>query len=311
MKSNSMLLVALLLFSGFASFACNSCSQVSIANNATYLMQNTLSDYVSLQGQCASFHSQNIESVQSNDNLFSTELLLKKGVNKQIYIWSALPMRFNIRRVDHNQLRNIGLGDIRFGIDYRFRSITVGSVQLVPILSGGVKTPTGHYEHYLPSQGMPRSFNLGTGSWGVSINPMLMLQYKKWGALLSGLYFTNRANKYDYQYGSQSSLSANLYYAIYSKGVTQVLPSLGLMLDKVANDSYQDNTQKQTGGQSTLLQFGLSAQTNRHSFSFEYRKPIRQEYAQNSVALRDIYTARYTFLLKKQTTKRVEKLLNN
>ncbi len=300
MKSNKLLLIALLLLLGNIASACNSCSQVSVFSSAGFLIQNTLNDNISVQGQCAKFRGQSSEGTISNDNIMSTEHMLKKGINKRMYVWVGVPIHAKQRMVNNDKLYNNGLGDIRLGMDYQFKARSISSAfKIVPVISGGIKTPTGHYEHYLASQGMPRSFNLGTGAWGGFMNPMVLMNYKKWGGMLSGLLYAQTTNKYGYRYGSQSNLSATIYYTFFAKRKVQMLPNFGIALDKVSNDKYNGYTETQTGGGSVLLQIGTSVQSKRHGVSFAYQKPIDQSYANNTTQLCQLYTARYTFLLKK------------
>lgn len=281
--------------------ACNSCSQVSVVSDNGLLLQNVLNDYVSLQARRASFSSQNLENEQSNDRLLNYELMFKKRINKKIYAWAAIPYHTNHREINfQTALQNSGLGDVRVGFDYRFKPKQFSdSVSLTPIITLGAKAPTGHYEHYIISQGMPRSFNTGTGAWGGFANASVRWRKKKLGGVLSAAYFLQGKNKYEYQYGHQQNVTTTIFYNFFSKKQTNILPMLGMTWDGVSSDFYRGEKQTvSTGGSSTMAQIGCTILRESHVFSVEANLPMVQSYASHSVMLNNVCTARYTFLIK-------------
>lgn len=301
MKSNNMLLVICFLFASKCALACNSCSQLSVVSDNGLLLQNVLNDYVSLQARRAVFTSKLLENSQSNDQLFNYELVIKKSINNRIYVWAAVPYHRNHRfTAQESSISRNGLGDIRFGIDYKFKDLLPSKpVVLTPILTAGIKTPTGHYEHYILSQGMPRSFNPGTASWGALINQSFRLKYKQVGAALSASYFHQTKNKYGYRYGDQTNLTATVFYNFFADKTYQVLPMLGLVVDHFGLDHYRNGqADSYTGGRSKMAQIGCTLLKGQHIISAELRKPLAQTYAGKTVSLNNLCSIRYTYLFK-------------
>jgi len=151
MTSNKKLLLLIVFkFISTIGLACNSCSQVSVVSDNGLLLQNVLNDYFSLQTRIVSFASHGQENEKSNDKLIASELMMKKGLSPKIYAWAAIPYQNNYRQFDAlPALKNHGLGDVRLGVDYSFNEINLAeSFQVRPILTVGIKAPTGHYEHY-------------------------------------------------------------------------------------------------------------------------------------------------------------------
>jgi hypothetical protein len=309
MTSNKLLLCLCLLFIAKISVACNSCSQLSIAGSGGLVLKNVLNNYVSLQIMQNSFVSNNGEHEQSSDKLLNYELMIKKSITNKLYAWGAIPYNRNTRKMETVEYSRNGLGDIRLGLDYKFNTIQVtDSLTLVPILSAGIKSPMGHYEHYIVSQGMPNSFNLGSGSWGAIVNPMIRMRYKKLGGVLSGTILYQGRNKYDYRYGLQKNLTTTIFYKLYEKKKCKLLPMAGFSLDHMQSDSPEvKKSNPLTGGYSFQLQCGLTLVGDRHVFAAEVRNPLSQSYADNTVRLKHIVSLRYTYLLKNQKQTNIKK----
>ena len=279
-------------------YACNSCSQISVSSGSGVLMQNMLQDYVSIQYRRVSFFSNTEALDASTDVLTTTELTLKKNITKQLYVWTSVPYQYNIRSFQNDQLQRHGVGDARLGADYRFGNLLKSEdIYLAPIISLGVKAPTGHYEHYLLSQGMPRSFNEGTGAWAALGTATFQARYKKVGAQIAGTFFYQGKNKYDYQYGHQVNFNSTVYYDLsYGKNVA-LYPSLGVSFDEVLPDTYSSGLRdKSTGGSSWLLQAGGTIKRKVHALTFQYQCPLSQYYAGNTVNLSNVYSCQYTYL---------------
>jgi hypothetical protein len=260
-------------------------------------MQNITQDYFSLRYSHIGFKSVGAENT-SNDVLSSAELMFKKRIKGNFYGWVVAPYKLNTRYMPNETLKAYGIGDVRIGADYRFKDVLrAEDYQLVPILSMGIKAPTGHYEHYLPSQDMPRSFNEGTGAWAGMASAVFQFKHKKLGAALGTTYFYQGKNKYDYQFGNQWNSSIAAYYELFSSKSIRLYPSIGFTADQVYHDKLNNSKDIWTGGNSLQLQTGLSARRKSHALSFQYQLPLAQSYASNTTQLKSIYTCQYTLLL--------------
>ena len=121
-------------------------------------------------------------------------------------------------------------------------------------IGGGIKLPTGKYldEDKQNTAQNANLFQLGTGSFDLSLNMMYDVRLQDAGLNISAGYKMNTANKYEYRYGNKLTTSAQAYYKVRINDKFNIAPSAGIMYEKSQKDIDDEIVVDISGGQPVI-----------------------------------------------------------
>ncbi|RMD69422.1 MAG: hypothetical protein D6818_10350, partial [Bacteroidetes bacterium] len=133
--------------------------------------------------------------------------------------------------------RHSGPGDLWLQSGYRYLNLRLAcNLQIMAEGVASLRLPTGRYEANLEeTQGLPRAFNPGRGSWAGRMQHRLALRYGAWG-LFQHVAWTHAAATADgYRFGDSFQASALLYHTFKPRTLT-INPWLGGIYEHIAAD---------------------------------------------------------------------------
>ena len=206
------------------------------------------------------------------------------NLTDRVRITMSVPYSFNEKS---NTSKN-GLGDISLSRFYQFlnkRKTTGANTLLVQSLwiGGGVKLATGEYNATDKTDQSINLFQLGTGSYDISLYMMYDVRLQDAGVNLNAGYKINSSNRFDYSYGNKFSGSAQLYHKFRLRPWLMVAPNAGVQYECSGTDRDAGLQVTASGGNLLLGTLGVEAEVGRVSLGANWQAPMRQNLASGMV----------------------------
>ncbi|MCA1763612.1 MAG: hypothetical protein ABR574_00935 [Cryomorphaceae bacterium] len=242
----------------------------------------------------------NGESRVLSDNFDSYELWGRFYLSPRIQVLAFLPYRVHSRKESLRTTRISGIGDMAAMVNYTvFNTADTTRIKLKhSLLAGvGVKLPTGKYQQRDDSgSSLPAQFQVGNGAYALTGNLNYTLRYRNWGAQFDFNYRYNTINEWQYRFGNQVALNANVFY-MWVQNSLVILPSMGISFEHYQKDEEYGVVKPETGGEIALLNAGADVYFKQFFARANIQKPIEQNlpFAQPNAGVRMNFSVGVSF----------------
>lgn len=245
-------------------FACDMCASGGSANYIG-IVPNFSKNLTGLrlQIQNSKFLTSNLNtngnSAILEDNYYRTDWWFRLFASSGWQILGFVPYQVHQRTETLRQTEIQGVGDI--AIYTNFTLINTGdSVNAKNkhtwMIGGGIKLPTGKYQQRDETKAMlPALFQIGSGSYGFSVNNNYSYRYKSFGINTQIQYNYLMENELGFQLGQQLTGGLSLYFWT-KKERFSALPNLGIIADYLQANRNFGIVDANTGGNNLLLNIG-------------------------------------------------------
>ncbi len=299
------ILLLLLLSSSFQTLqACDACG-CSIMFWDLGITPRFQSHQISLGWQQQSFTSySSAESlalgvIGSEERFHQLDLQTQWRLHDRWRLHVALPYSALRRTVDKEEWRQNGWGDPSVLLQYVVLDQDEKStISWRHRLSAGlgIKLPFGQQPDLSAEEIAQANFRLGTGSTDALVYLQYVIRHGSWGLSVDGLLSRNGTNDEDYRYGHRRSGHLNVF-AVWATGKVGIMPSMGIYYEGAQADVQRTFYRNQTGGHYTFGQVGVQLFWPAFSASFQYQRPIEQEWADGLTSANERWMARVSYFL--------------
>ena len=241
-------------------------------------------------------HSSFSSNLGTRGTFQSTELWGRFYPVKNLQIMAFVPYNFNSQtRIDLPNKNISGLGDITVMANYQiFNKKDTSSIwKHNLLLGGGVKLPTGDYQHKDENGKLTNvNFQMGTGSLDFILNVVYNIRYKKIGLTTNISYQINSKNPKMHQFGDKISALASLFY-VHKIGQVAFMPSVGVFMESAKGDKQTGIDVTETGGKATFSNLGLETYYKQYSVGFQYQIPMSQNLQENTIKINNRLVAHF------------------
>jgi len=298
LKTRITLVLVMLLSIQIKSSACDACG-CSILGQPTGLLAAYRKSFISIgygqagfsavpgtgEGAIDAFHTIDV----SFDNYFSDRL--RAGI--------YLPFRMNTRTINHSIQEIRGMADIRLDGNYTFfqKGNGMSPLEIYLEVGMGIILPTGKYIADIHSQNLPENFNIGNGSFGLSLQQTSGFSYRSVGAVLKNTWTDYKETAKGYEYGAQWVSSLLILAEIPVDSIVSVIPLGSIQYEKIWRDAYATGTEVHgTGGNGVFVSAGCQVKIKSWLCTFQYSLPVVDNYSQGEVNAGNRYTLQMTHL---------------
>ncbi|MGZ5303025.1 MAG: hypothetical protein ACXWDO_02835 [Bacteroidia bacterium] len=287
MKKPFIFLFFLLCIEAFFSTGIYACDGCGPSSGCKYVgvLPNFRKNFVGIRWNDRAFETSPYEinsnelSKRTKDRYFSAEIWGRYFVTPKLQLIGLLPYAYHTRK-EGEKLNTIqGLGDAVLLSNYMIYA-TPDSLEKawthVVQLGGGVKLPTGKYNHADNGHVYHANFQLGSGSTDLLANAIYTLRYNKFGFRTDVGYKYNTTNASNYRFGNRISNNNSLFYWGAFDGDNAVVPQIGLYQEFAARDVSNGFFERNTGGTTRLLTFATDVYYSRFSLGVNYMMPLQQ-----------------------------------
>jgi hypothetical protein len=261
--------------------ACDICG-CNLGNHGIGLMNAFNVNQLAFRYNLNRFRSseKNQNSVQDQFNSF--ELSMIYFITPKWKLFAYLPYQMNQRLLNDRELKIHGMGDFRIGGAYHFLDkADIGNNISLHFESGlSVYMPTGSYNESIHDIDLPENFNLGKGSWAISVLPQLILNYKNAGFLCSANYLYQFKTSSGYHFGNQFSTQLLLFYEKNINNEFKWIPYAGMHFEWAQKDQYANKIEVQgTGANAIYLATGMNLKYGSFMTGLSLALPVSQNYS--------------------------------
>lgn len=243
-------------------------------------------------------------SYLTTDERYSTaELWGGWTIGKKFRVIAYVPLSFIVKQNQESEVSQRGIGDAGIQGFYQVFSdnAAAGSSMLIHSLwlGVGVKLPTGKYQpsNRSGSRQDANIYQLGTGSWDMTVNAMYDLRIRDAGLNSTLSYKLNSANNSNYQYGNKFSWAAQFYYKFRIKDVLTLAPNIGCAYENGQNDKNGKLTVDASGGSISFASLGTEINFRKIAIGGSWQTPITQDLAKGFVRSQNKAMLHFSVLL--------------
>ncbi|MEZ4919475.1 MAG: hypothetical protein R2792_10280 [Saprospiraceae bacterium] len=299
MEKRWLLFPLFFLLFGVRLIACDVCG-ANIQGNGVGMLTGFRNNFIGVAWQYRHFHLATEHGTTGQDYFHAGNLNIRYHLNDRFKLLLNQGFQYNLREIEQSELIAFsGWTDSRVVLSYTILNDKKLSPQtkLFFELGGGVHIPIGKYQANLYDLELPASFNPGNGSWGLLLQPTLVLSRKKSGMLFSGQYASLGASRSGYQFGNQLSLQASIYQQVQLSNSLTLIPHVGFQLEETGEEHFANGTRAVgTGGKGTFFQAGLNSKFSNWMLGLAYAHPLTQNYAAGEVRATDRFSVQIAYL---------------
>jgi hypothetical protein len=279
----TILLLTFLLFSNLQTKACDVCG-CSMGGTNFGILPQFHKNFAGLY-----YYYRNFQSIQSftgtelhksSSETFQTiEFRTRLNLTKKIQLFVLAPINSNGQIENDLTTTFNGLGDITTFANYSLYNngdIALNKWKHNLQLGGGIKLPTGSYNHKNSENIINPNIQLGTGSIDPLIDAIYTVRYKKWGLNNNVFYRFNNLNSNQFAFGNRLTISSNFFYWANIKGYS-LLPSVGINFDNAEKDVHNSFLVSQSGGKSLFSTLGIDFYYHSFTFGTNCQLPVFQQ----------------------------------
>ncbi len=279
--------------------ACDACA-CGISGTTSGPLTNYKNNYLGFTYQSFSFYNHLINSDESNDKYHLINLQARWELTSRVRLVIRQTYRINKRLAGPDIQQVSGLGDLFIQGSYKLFNLENidGSSSFLFELGGGLKLPTGKYDPDIHLRDLPENFNIGNGSWGYSINPVMIFKRNRVGAIVTGVYqfFSRAAN--GYEFGDQSAVAMELSYTKNLGMMSSLTPGLGLYYESNRKDYYDVGLPVHgTGGSGLFLTVSNSVRVGNILLTGQFIPPLMADYSDSEVKARNRWVVSVNYIL--------------
>ncbi len=169
-------------------------------------------------------------------------------------------------------------GDLMLGARLVVINEPVGSKKDAPenslVLGGGIKVPTGGFQHGLTQDNFNGRLAHSSGSVDFRGQIDYALQWKYWGFSLSAQGWLTTPGTFGYQFGHRLSVGGGIFSFLKLHEWVRLRPGLGLSWEGILPDTWKGGIVPTTGQDSFFAGLSLDAGFKDLSVSVAYRRPF-------------------------------------
>lgn len=259
----SFILLMILLFTAFQTFACDVCG-CGMPTTSLGILPQFRKHYIGIQYSNRSFttihyNSMPIDILSTTKESFQTmEFRARFFINPKIQFFTMIPFNVN-KQIETNQTQTIqGLGDISGLLNYNLintgDSIAKKWKHNLQI-GGGIKAATGKF-NTLSNNITNANIQVGSGSWDFLIDLIHTVRIDKFGINTNVIYKLNQPNSNLFKFGNRTNINSSVFYwANYQH--YSILPNLGVAIEHAQPDAHNSFAIPKSGGLSMSVSAGI------------------------------------------------------
>lgn len=271
-------------------FDCDTCSSSASGGIGVLFGTYTGKNFLGLNWGYQKFQSkeglfQNSPTIIEHYN--SIQLKYSQKIGQKIGVTAILPYQFHHREyfsATSNKAIS-GLGDVSAYVFYNALQKTSQPSALIKkkqnttkqngYIGLGVKTPTGNF-NVVQNNGLNPGFQVGTGSFDISVVASYEYQVNKLGLNTSLNYTSKGENKNKYQFGNQIIGSIVGTYSL-KRNKTKIIPFGGFVFEGYENNrQYEESVTPPNGGNLIYTNTGAEVAFSKISLGLGANIPIVQ-----------------------------------
>lgn len=248
------------LLSNFSQ-ACDICG-CSVGGMYVGILPQFQQHFVGLRYQFREFdtkHFVNNNPVFSTDRFHSVELWGRFYPHRKVQVMAFMPLNIFSKDENNRSIQTVGQGDLQLITNYMVLNTADTAISWWKhnlLVGGGLKLPTGEFNHYRNDSLLNANLQSGTGSWDFLLNANYTVRYKKVGMNIETNARFTTANVHGYRFGHR--LNGALRFFMWTKiKKSSLVPHLGLLVDFAMKDRKKNLIVPETGGIFLSPQAGL------------------------------------------------------
>lgn len=218
--------------------------------------------FVGLRYQYREFtstHTYNQVTYYSTDRFHTMELWGRFYPHRKVQLMAFMPVNYFTKNENERVTSTIGPGDLTVLANYMAyntpdTAITWWKHNL--LVGGGLKLPTGDFNHYRNDTLLNPNLQSGTGSWDFLANATYTVRYKKVGMNLEANARFNTTNVHGYRFGHRFNGAVRFFLWTKIKS-TSFVPHVSFLIDYALKDRNRNLIVLESGGISVTPQLGL------------------------------------------------------
>lgn len=270
-------IVALLYMSN--TYACDVCG-CSISNGFSSVLPQFQANFIGLRQSFTHFEVTHPgEQVVHKESSYTAELWARYYVHRRVQVLFSLPFNKKTSIADNGMTQTHGIGDMQAGLNYTLINRNRDSQRFkhLWLVGAGVKLPTGAWKQTLNDDLLPEAMQPGSGSIDYIYSTMYTVRYRKIGLSNDLQYRVNYGNGRDYAFGNKFSAGSRVFYWKRTKKNCNVIPSTGVLIEKIGYDYQYGQAQQGTGGQVLSASLGCEFYYKRIALSCLGSYPLQQQ----------------------------------
>jgi len=231
-------------------------------------------------------------ALYSHEWFATTDLWARYFVKKRVQLLAQLPYVVSGYKAPKQSTYTYqsGLGDASLVALYALanNADSMGNKKFALWLGGGVKAPTGSFDHHKvddPDWVSATNPNLmpGSGSWDGIAQGNLVWRQGKWGTTADVQYRICTRNPVDVQLGNKAQLSMKGFYWWRPRVSRSFVPSAGLLLERADKDRFGTISVLNSGGQAVSAMCGFDAYFRKASVGISAAIPVSQTWGNGKI----------------------------
>lgn len=301
MYMKKALLLTVLCFSLFQTFACDICG-CSSGNYFIGLLPQFRKHFFGTRYTFRSYTSHIAgDAAQFSKDFYQTaELWGGMNMGQKWQLMAFVPYNINRQTSDDGIRNSSGIGDITLIGNYKLLNTRAGtkkgdwlSQQLW--VGGGVKLPTGKFAAD-PDDIIPDANNQpGTGSVDFLLDALYTIHVGDWGVNSSVSYKINESAE-TFHFGNRLNASAYAFHS-FTRKIATFNPNVGLLYEKLDANKLKNEKITDTGGRALLAAGGLEINMAKIAVGMNAQLPIAQNLSngQTNAKLRGMVHVTFLF----------------
>lgn len=257
--------------------ACDVCGCGTVAGGVG-LLSNYKGNFFRINYYDATYKTNNTGIPNIIDYFGAVDVAVQFKLSNKWRLSVSVPFRYNRRTTSEKPLHLKGIGDIQMQIQYVLLQKKWSKNQSFYLASGiHIQCPTGAYDPHLHRRDLPNTFNVGSGTFGLSAQIYSLYQFKE--HLISVDVLTKYMFPHHNTIPGQKSLVGFQYHYRKDFNKHSIIPMIGCMGEYIQVDRYRSLADIHgTSGAGFFGQTGIQYSNEVIIVGIMYAVPIWQEY---------------------------------
>lgn len=259
--------------------ACDVCG-CSIGNGFSSVLPQFHTNFIGLrQGFTRSEATHPDENAVHKESSYTAELWARYYVHKRVQVLASLPFNKKTSDAGTSASTTNGIGDLQLSMNYTLinRNRHTQRFKQLWLVGAGVKLPTGAWKQSVNNDLLPEAMQPGSGSLDYIYTTMYTIRYRKVGWSNDVQYRINYENGRSYAFGNKLTAGSRIFYWKNIRKNCNVIPSTGVLMEKMGYDYQYGQAQQGTGGQVVSASIGCELYYKRVALSCFGSYPIQQQ----------------------------------
>lgn len=259
--------------------ACDVCG-CSIGNGFSSVLPQFHTNFIGIRQGFTSFETTHPdENTVHKESAYTAELWARYYVHRRIQVLASLPYNVKTSHEGITGTRTRGVGDLQLSMNYTLinRNKDTQRFKHLWLVGAGVKLPTGAWRQSAGDDLLPEAMQPGSGSLDYIYTTMYTIRYRKIGWSSDLQYKINYENGRSYAFGNKLSAGSRVFYWKNIRKNCNVIPSTGVLMEKIGYDYQYGQAQQGTGGQVVSASLGCELYYRRIAISCLGSYPLQQQ----------------------------------